>query len=596
MASRCASRTSSSRHPWPLAAPVERTAHLPRRRSEVAPNSRGGKLARLLRWLGPGLCLALILLAGPARAAWMIPAPPNRAKDFTLIKRDGWYHCFYILRDVTVPYDSTEREFGHAVSRDLYLWTQLPPVLHVRVDNWDNAKVWAPDIHEIDGVYYMFYTGVTNQPGVYAFHQRVGLATSTDLFNWNRLDQPVLSCDQVRWAYCDPQSFLGGEFRDPFVIRDSTSGQWLMTFTARPRGATNTYVAGLASSSGDFTQWTNLDPLWISHIANSGTDVVESPHLFRHGGLYYLVFTGSGAQPLRVATGPDPYGSPATWTYHGTVSDMLSLDTGQWFASEYFVDGTHEYLAFVNYDRVDIREIVWTASWKFSLTQPALFHVQRLTWSASEVPVGQPVQLRIEAVNTLGRGARLEAVTLDSLGAETPISLAALGLPDSIPLPTPTVDLSWAARGPDPHGVGGMRLVVRMVDHTASAAPLTVVPDPWRPIAGLPPGDATPRLPRAFEEFRARSVPRDFRAVRGSPLGGTVLLIDLAAEMPARLEMFDLTGRRVRTLADRTFSAGASLLPWDGREESGAPARRGVYFARLTTPGAQRTVRLFYSP
>ena len=196
----------------------------------------------------------------------MIPNPPNRAKDFSIIKRDGWFHCFYILRNPTVPYDSTELELGHAVSRDLYIWSQLPPVLHTRADNWDNTKIWAPDVHEIDGVYYMFYTGVTNAYPNYDFHQRIGLATSTDLFNWNRLDQPVLACDQVRWAYCDPLLPSGGEFRDPCVLPDpATPGGWLMTFTARPKGATTTYVAGMAASSGDLTQWYNLDPLWITN-------------------------------------------------------------------------------------------------------------------------------------------------------------------------------------------------------------------------------------------------------------------------------------------------------------------------------------------
>src|SRR5262249_448804 len=146
-------------------------------------------------------------------------------------------------------------------------------------------------------------------------------------------------------------------------------------------------------------------------------------------------------QPLRIATGPDPYGSPDTWTYHGTLADMLGQDTGQWFASEYFVDGTHEYLAFVNYDRVDIRQMTWAPDWKFSLSQPPLFHVVRLTWSPSEAPVGQPVQLHIDAINTLGRGAKLEAVRLDSLGNEIPVSLAALSLPDTIPLPGPAFDL-----------------------------------------------------------------------------------------------------------------------------------------------------------
>jgi len=79
-------------------------------------------------------------------------------------------------------------------------------------------------------------------------------------------------------------------------------------------------------------------------------------------------------------------------------------------------------------------------------------------------------------------------------------------------------------------------------------------------------------------------------------VGGPVLLVDLDAPATVRLELFDLVGRRVRTLADRELPAGATIVSWDGREESGAPARRGVYFARLTTRESRHTVRLLYTP
>src|SRR5262245_25411950 len=107
MASRCASRTPDEPTPLAPGRPSGKDAHLPRRRPEGGPSSRALRRARALGWLGPGLCLALLVLAGPARAAWMIPISPYRAKDFSIVKRDGWYHCFYILRDVSVPYDST---------------------------------------------------------------------------------------------------------------------------------------------------------------------------------------------------------------------------------------------------------------------------------------------------------------------------------------------------------------------------------------------------------------------------------------------------------------------------------------------------------
>ena len=90
-------------------------------------------------------------------------------------------------------------------------------MLPVRPGKWDNLHVWAPHIVEQDGVFYMFYTGVTWVPGVYNRYQRMGVATSTDLETWNRLDEPVFSCENVPWAYCDP---LNGNtaLRDAFVI------------------------------------------------------------------------------------------------------------------------------------------------------------------------------------------------------------------------------------------------------------------------------------------------------------------------------------------------------------------------------------------
>lgn len=83
-------------------------------------------------------------------------------------------------------------------------------------------------------------------------------------------------------------------------------------------------------------------------------------------------------------------------------------------------------------------------------------------------------------------------------------------------------------------------------------------------------------------------------APRPNPLtsGGT-LRFDLARMTRARLEVFDLSGRRVAVLADREFTPGSYSLPWEGRGESGGALGSGLYFVRLTTRGLPpQTVRL----
>jgi len=50
------------------------------------------------------------------------------------------------------------------------------------------------------------------------------------------------------------------------------------------------------------------------------------------------------------------------------------------------------------------------------------------------------------------------------------------------------------------------------------------------------------------------------------------------------LKVYDVTGRLVKTLANREFAAGEHNLFWDGSNEDGQLVARGVYFYQLRTP------------
>jgi flagellar hook assembly protein FlgD len=70
------------------------------------------------------------------------------------------------------------------------------------------------------------------------------------------------------------------------------------------------------------------------------------------------------------------------------------------------------------------------------------------------------------------------------------------------------------------------------------------------------------------------------------------LEIDLPAAMRARLAMFDVAGRRVRTLLDRDLPAGSTAVMWDGRNASGTSVGSGLYFARLSWAGGERRAKV----
>jgi hypothetical protein len=61
----------------------------------------------------------------------------------------------------------------------------------------------------------------------------------------------------------------------------------------------------------------------------------------------------------------------------------------------------------------------------------------------------------------------------------------------------------------------------------------------------------------------------------------------LAADGPARLEVFDVAGRRVATLCDEVLPAGPNAITWRPQDLAS-----GLYLARLTTGAGQATVRL----
>ncbi|MFN0152414.1 MAG: FlgD immunoglobulin-like domain containing protein [bacterium] len=80
--------------------------------------------------------------------------------------------------------------------------------------------------------------------------------------------------------------------------------------------------------------------------------------------------------------------------------------------------------------------------------------------------------------------------------------------------------------------------------------------------------------PNPARDGRAQVV---FRAPADRPLGAIDGALDLA--------IFDTSGRRVRTLADRVAGAGTRSVEWDGRDDAGRDLPSGRYLVRLSWGG-----------
>jgi flagellar hook assembly protein FlgD len=61
----------------------------------------------------------------------------------------------------------------------------------------------------------------------------------------------------------------------------------------------------------------------------------------------------------------------------------------------------------------------------------------------------------------------------------------------------------------------------------------------------------------------------------------------LARPASARLRIYNVAGRLVRTLVNEAQEAGPHEVVWDGRSNAGATVGSGVYFYRLEAEGWQ---------
>ena len=566
----------------------------------------------------------------PPLAPW--PETSYRAKDFTVHRKGAYYHLFYtrVQRHVPEHWGSgaatrlNERTFGHAISSDLELWFEADTVLTVSQDStrWDAHHLWAPSLHEQGDTTWMVFTGVRDRydggsPANWVPRwQVIGAAYSTDplLMTWTPLPSPVWSpCANagaglpgVSWALCNPtQPGRAADFRDPFVLPPApgSGDPWLLYYTARPRTDQYNYVAGVAQGPGPIGPWSDLGALWDTYYPPLNSKV-ESPHVFRRGADWHLMFTGDDGT-TGIAWHTSAASPVGPWTTRPSLNQFLKdapdhphefvLEPEAWFASEHFSEptpsGTAEYLAVVHsYDApseynapapatpedislIEFRRMVWDAGgFGFGLYGPN--PVRTLAVDDATVNPGQTVELRFLCEGGKGRRGDL-GVTVTTGGGTFDVDPGEVGLPGSVLLDDPQSSVAWtvATAGYAPP----LRVTVSMASQPLRTGVSVDVSGGGDPVAVEP---------------IVRGGGARLRLVARGTGAGTALEFTLPGAGPARLALYDAAGRRVRTLFDEALPAGAVRRAWDGRGDDGRAVPPGLYFARLTTAFGARTARL----
>ncbi|MFE9581897.1 glycosyl hydrolase family 32 [Nocardia sp. NPDC006044] len=221
-------------------------------------------------------------------------AEPWYINDHTIVRdADGRWHLFGITHpEPANPFE--EIEFAHATADELLgPWTKQPPALEVDPE-YGETHLWAPHVVAAQGRYYMFYAG----GGTDRTAAQINLATSTDMFTWEREASGPLFRD-------------GYDARDPMVAR--VGDQWVMYYCATSEPTGGNHVVAYRTSP-DLVHWGDRRIAYTDPTVGTEAGNTESPFVVQQDGRWYLFI---GPRPDYLGT--DVFGSDSPFCFQ--ISD-----------------------------------------------------------------------------------------------------------------------------------------------------------------------------------------------------------------------------------------------------------------------------------
>ena len=254
--------------------------------------------------------------------------------DVMPLYHQGTYHVFYLnTADTDDGRRGAHAKWGHAVSKDLLHWQELPVAVRRGKTGPDKDSCISGSVIFAQGQYWMFYTGVNMLKGdhiaVRDQHRQtqpstVCLATSKDAVRWKKHPgNPIVIRDTDKYAW--------GDWRDPNVFYHQEEKCYWMTITARLYNAGDCFGGAVAlAKSDDLIHWQVGEPIY----APGNIYPPEMTDVFKMGRFWYLVY---GYEVARYCVGPSPAG-PWHQVWPNTFNNAAM------YSSKSLTDGKARYL------------------------------------------------------------------------------------------------------------------------------------------------------------------------------------------------------------------------------------------------------------
>ncbi len=271
---------------------------------------------------------------------------------------DGLWHLFHIVGPGGRGcYDAdAEISFGHAVSADLLAWEPCPDVLEIDpASRHEPHHLFAPFVIEHAGVYYLFYSGINTDLKM----ESMCLATSRDLYAWEKHPHNPIYRPSTYWAEYRPGSGTWACCRDPFVLPHPEYGfimyyvTWVEeSFAATavplpaplgPGGVPERSEGGVglprlvalgAATSDNLVSWQDAGPVLIREFASDfSTTSMESPCVVHRDGLYYLFYKHRDGTRLAISDDPLRFTDKEDAPFSPAHAAKVCEAEGRWYMS-----------------------------------------------------------------------------------------------------------------------------------------------------------------------------------------------------------------------------------------------------------------------
>lgn len=208
--------------------------------------------------------------------------------DIDIIKHGDTYHLFHLV----LP---NHDYIAHAVSKDCINWTRVKNALFVGdPGEWDDDMLWTMNVCDAEGGgFEMFYTGLSQEENGY--FQRIGHATSHDLFKWKKDESAPYPIESAGPHYesSEENGRQWVSFRDPFHYRKDNDRRYLLLCARTTSGPISRRgCVGIIRLEGETSHLE--EPLFIPRVY----DDVECPAILPMSGRFYLI--GSIREDVRV--------------------------------------------------------------------------------------------------------------------------------------------------------------------------------------------------------------------------------------------------------------------------------------------------------